>query len=564
VFAELGKILKRLLDAWQAINPEVRQTIVRMLVFASVATLVGGVLLAMVGAGMGVTAMFRRFFLNMDKAQGGMGRMATMLTRMRTTLGFMAAIGTISIVMNVVRKGDARVWDFLMGAGGGAMTGFAIGGPVGAAVGALVGATAVGIAEQMNEGEKLLNQMADKTIENTKQLWPKAREYGQYLAANYRKGIVKGLMTQDEFNQFSDMAATTDKLEGNRAALNRANTKAAAPVRTAAQAQKEWNAALAKHDKLTDKHAEKQKEYTQKLRQHKREMEEYNKNLATETVRAAQEATDGLRSMYLELQKVNEGLMGELFQGPLLGGESFDLAREWGITASIDSMIKDIKQANAQFNQLTSGFAKLRKIGIAPEMIAEIQKMEPKDALGFIQGILKGTPKQQQELIKAFKQRNQNVQEQTKMDFVDEIERFRRAGVSMGDAIKEGFQSAQVGSWFDGWVKQRFPAVISQAVNQAVSQWQELNPVPTAPKMPRAPKAPNRRDFFGGIQGSHNNVDNSTNETNIYVNLGDSGSTARERREDERRIGFVVRQATQGRGRVIGRPNTIDRTRGKR
>lgn len=193
--------------------------------------------------------------------------------------------------------------------------------------------------------------------------------------------------------------------------------------------------------------------------------------------------------------------------------------------------------------------------------------MEPIDQLGFIQGILRGTPKQQQALIKAFKERNKAVESQTKMDFVDEIERFRKAGVSMGEAIKGGFQDANVASWFDSWVKRTFPNVISAAVTQAVNDWKKTNQIPVAPKPPKGAGArptPPTDITQGGnpaVWGTAGYEDNST--TNIYINV-DSSATSSEKREEERRIGFIVRQATQGRGRVIGRPNTINRTRGKK
>jgi hypothetical protein len=130
----------------------------------------------------------------------------------------------------------------------------------------------------------------------------------------------------------------------------------------------------------------------------------------------------------------------------------------------------------------------------------------------------------------------------------------------MGDAIKDGFKQAQVGAWFDNWVQRTFPGVISSAVNTAVAQWQKENPIPKAPTAPKAPVKPTAPPDERTPAGS--NVDNSETTLNFYMDFGPGSPN--ELRDAERRIGFIVRQATQGRGRVIGRPNTLDRTRGKK
>lgn len=545
VFQELGQVLAKFLEWWQSLNPETRQFIVRMAVMASVATLVAGAILAVSAALGGVIAMFGGFAINAGGA-------LAMLTKIGKALGFMSALAAISLIINVKRKGDASAWDFLMGALTGAAAGFAVGGPWGALAGGIIVPVTMAIMEDTDWREEL----AQYFEASTRQQHPAARAYGKYLAGQIRAGLEDSADTQEEFFDTYKALQMRDKLEGNRVAVHNAATnaakKTAAATKNNSNTQAEYNKQLDIFQKKMEKHAEKMKQYKNDMRAHERAVKEYNQNLVRETVRAQEEAVDNLRRMYMELEQINENLMGELFQGPLLGGEAFDLAKEWGITASIDSMIKDTNQAVARFRKIQSGLAKLRKKGMPIEIIQEIQSMAPEDALGMIQGILKGTPKQQAALITAFKARNKAVQEQTKMDFVDEIERFRRAGVSMGEAIKSGFKDAEVGAWFDSWVRAKFPSVISAAVNQAVNDWRKLNPVPVAPKVPVAPVAPTTAANPGvtGTAGSNNSYDNSV--TNINVYMGDSARTASEKREDERRLGFIVRNATQYRGRQIG------------
>jgi len=563
VFAELGQVLKRLLDWWQGLDPELRKTIVRMAVMASVATLLVGAVFALSGALLGSAAMLARFGM-------GLGGVAGFMAKLTKGVRYLGALGAISIIINVKRKGNAGAWDFLMAAMSGAAMGAGFG-PWGALAGAAVMTVIVAVQDQMGQDKTMNEGIAKMLEENSKQQHPAARAYGRYLAAEIRAGA-KSVMSQDEYFQFfktfQKKGNAVGRTEDNRAALNRANTtKANKDLKNStddlSEAQKRYNKARDIWEKKDKKYTEALREHKNAMREHVRAVKEYHEQLAKATVQARQEVVDNLRGMYMEIQQVNEQLMGTLFQGPLLGGEAFDLAKEWGITANIDAMTKDINQATALFNKIQKGFAKLRKIGIAPEMISEIQKMEPNDALGFIQGILKGTPKQQQALIAAFKKRNEAVQSQTKMDFVDEIERFRKAGVDMGEAIKNGFQQAEVGAWFDNWVQRTFPDVISSAVNTAVAQWQTENPMPKAPKPPIRPVRPTAPPDQAAAPGTTVN-DNS--ETNLNFYLGGHARNAAEEREDMRKIGFIVKNAMGGpagnRSRSIGKPNTINRTRG--
>lgn len=108
----------------------------------------------------------------------------------------------------------------------------------------------------------------------------------------------------------------------------------------------------------------------------------------------------------------------------------------------------------------------------------------------IMDNILKATPAQVSKLIQQFKRREGQIKSSTKMDFTDEIERFRKAGGNMGAAIIDGFENAQVGLFFDKWIKTRFPTAISAAVNEAVKRWKEGNPPPTAPTRPARPTPP--------------------------------------------------------------------------
>jgi hypothetical protein len=132
------------------------------------------------------------------------------------------------------------------------------------------------------------------------------------------------------------------------------------------------------------------------------------------------------------------------------------------------------------------------------------------------------------------------------MDFQDEINRFRKAGGDMGQAIINGFQQAQVGAWFDGWIQTKFPDVINAAVNKAVSDWKVENPAP--PMLPTIAKPAGATSKNpGGVgttgKGGSTTTDNSRSQT-IMIDIA-AGALAGGSSTEEviRKAAFVARTA---------------------
>jgi len=183
-------------------------------------------------------------------------------------------------------------------------------------------------------------------------------------------------------------------------------------------------------------------------------------------------------------------------------------------------LIKDLHQQNAQFATWRQSLDKLMKRGLPDEFIDELRAMGPEEGQALIDNILGAKPAQVQKLIGEWKRKNAQIKQATKMDFTQEINQFKKAGGDMGKAIIEGFQSAQVGLWFDGWVKGTFPGVINSAVNQAISDWRKTNPPPVKPPPPPVkPRVPT------STTGGSVTNDNSRNIT-VTMPGHDSSATA--------------------------------------
>jgi TP901 family phage tail tape measure protein len=547
VFQELGQALKKMLDWWQALDPSTRKSIVRFAVYASVATLLAGALLAVIGAGLGLAAMIGRWGVALKGIEGVGGKALKILSKLRIAAAFLGTIGTISLIVDVTRSGDASAWNLLMGMASGAMMGSAFG-PWGALAGAITVPIVLQLIDDFTKPKRPPSAMR--------------RAWQDYL----KEGLEPGGAVEMTFEEFRDqwnkkfnkrnfkIPKGITAVEDHRSETSGLQAQRGHQAKLTAM-QKEYNEALMKWIKDMGVYNKKKKEYDEELKHHAQAMKEYQEQLAKTIVQANEDITNSMLDMYMGLKEINQQLMGEVFEGPLYSGESGDLMREWGIYGNIQTMIDDARAANALFKQVQSGLNKLRKMGVPQTAIEKIQSMAPKDALGFMKGILKGTPAQKAALIKALKQNNKDVQSQTKMDFVSEIQRFKDAGLAMGDAIKDGFEKAAVGKWFDTWIKAKFPAVINQAVNAAIAQWKLENPPPTAPVAPVRPVRPIKPGvLFPKSVAGDIKQENSNNVTTTYINVSMSGKGVNTA-EQERTFGFIIRQAVNGKMRVNPVPN---------
>jgi len=300
------------------------------------------------------------------------------------------------------------------------------------------------------------------------------------------------------------------------------------------------------------------KKYNTDMKQYKFDMDQYTdsvkswkNNLVQATRTAGTTAVSNLRNMYMQMEQTNRQAFGELFQGPWLTSQTFDLAKEWGITPQIQDMIRDLSEQNQKFRKWRTSLDAVMKKGLPSGFVQELQKMG-EDSQPLLDQILNASPAQVQKLIAQWKQREKQIKSSTKMDFRDEIDRFKKAGGDMGQAIINGFEQAQVGKWFDGWVKTTFPNVISAAVNTAVTDWKAQNPYPVAPRKPVAPRAPAMRKPGGstpanptGASGpwtpTYNNDNSQSAVYNFHFDPTVAGKT-----EAMRQAAFAARNAIRG------------------
>jgi TP901 family phage tail tape measure protein len=614
VFQQLGEHVQRFLNWWKQLNPETRKMIVQWAIWASVGSLVAGVLLAVSGALISMAATLRALRLPTAAAIGQLGWMHTLLRGL-------AAFELIRVFIKVSMGGDPTAMDFIKAAIAGGILGSRFG-PAGAIVGAITVPVVLHIMSQESIGEKAAEMM----LARTQDMGDSARRWGKYMAETMRSSTMDQLarldpMSLEEFRNFEKRAKSLTGAEANR---SRRFNEAAAQEATAREKTK--IKAKEQRDELKRLYDEYQKGRDM-MKQYGKSMKEWQAQLSQATAQAKTEVLSNLRSMYMGMQQENEQAFGELFQGPWLTSETFDIAKEWGVTPALQDMIRDLNAQVAQFRRWRSSLDDLLARGAPMGLIDELRAMGPEaqsliDQLlgtkrrakaftlpGDIEGMLSpgnidimnrkmvkfgksmasvrsisigtdrgtvliptvingkvvsdaeaikhykrtgknlgifasraaadayaqalheqqasltpGGDKLFNKFISAWKQKQKLIKQATKMDFTNEINQFRSAGGKMGEAIINGFKAAQVGLWFDGWVKTTFPGVINAAVQQAVNEWKTQNPPPKRPTVIGKPQVPTG----GGGRGNRPTSDSHDKNITVNIHPGEHAQEARE------------------------------------
>lgn len=503
VFSEVGDWIQQFVGWFMELDPAIRSQIVRWAAFGAIITLLAGVAAALAGSLITLAARLKLLTLTGIPLQATLASVLAVASRL-------AAFGAIAIILKVLWQGEASAIDFLLGAAFGAAAG-SIFGPGGAILGAITVPVILSLIQENNKSgfERAFDQYQDqfvtgwkRTLKNIAEgpggifrgLQPIQPEFDkteferqwkilEKAAWSRRQKLPKMLPTQAELRSvtvevrklFREFAPTPKKAgDGVEDFFKRMHKQ----IKNGSKDQNEYLKQLEKWYDL-------QLEGTDSVIDRQKQLADVAKQTSEQTV-------DSMRQMFMQIRSLNEQAMGEIFQGPWLTSETFDLAKEWGIEPRINDMIRDLHEQNAAFARWRSNLDKLFAKGVPTEFIRELQQMGPEEGGAFVEAMLSAKPGQVQKVINEWKIRNKQIQDATKMDFTREIQAFRNAGVKMGEAIIGGFQDAQVAAWFDTWVTQKFPDVISSAVTAATNEWKQANPVPTQNGRNGTPPPPSR------------------------------------------------------------------------
>lgn len=164
-------------------------------------------------------------------------------------------------------------------------------------------------------------------------------------------------------------------------------------------------------------------------------------NDATQTM--LDQAASGLEQMYTAFRDENVSTFGSLFQGPWMTGDEMSLRQQWGFSATLQDMMKDMKMQLNAFNKLQSGFATLAKKGFNADFIKELRGMGA-DAAPYVEQLMKAKPGEVGTINKYAKQKSATIARATETQFQGTLAKWQSLGAEMALKLATGMESQEI------------------------------------------------------------------------------------------------------------------------
>lgn len=512
VFEEMGTIIGPVIKAWENLGTTTKAFIVTTTGMVALFTLLGGLVLSFAGILRGLYGIMlmtsgvirSRFIPDMiawGQLVGGSGRagIAYGLQSIAMSAARLAAMPAIGIGIALMMKGGE--WNTVIGgllAGAGA--GFMLGGPVGAVVGAVTVPIILKIIKDIGKpplGDKP-GLLSDKELKGQiKEL--KDEIYGFNPALPMDK------------KWYDKQVGTLKKLEGVVKARNQAmlhNLPAGSIAEIAQEAAKntiprtgeDVSRGITDNIKKHTKNAndtlktgmfkdaltidQVNKKVAAKLKENEKTLKDWAKQRAgvmqqanDSMKQALDTAVSNLSSTYDQIQQANESAMGELFQGPFLTGETFNLAEEWGVTAGIKDINKDLKDQIAEFNKWHGALRAIGARGAPKELLQSLEALGP-DAVDKLETLRKASPKMFNNFVRLWQQRQNAIKRETKMDFTAQLKEWNKYGKDIAFQIISGLRGENVTleKGFEKYISANFSGALNKIKTDALKEFYQENP----------------------------------------------------------------------------------------
>lgn len=431
--------IKGLIARWHELSPGVRNAIVYFTALTGVFMLVGGPILTVIGS---ISSLITMFII-LNKTLGVAGGTGTIgrLGMVWLMLGRLAAIGTITITIAYVAK-KVGAWKKLEDLS--------------------LGITdALGLTHgRPGEEKPFFNPEARIPGANTKATKQMLKDIASARdpvselqkklddsAASIIKNVKNGMLMKDL------MAQWDDQISGASKSLKQYNDDLA-----------QWSKQRA--DVIRSAH------------------EEYQNIIDT--------AVNNMISKYNELKQANESAFGTLFQGPLLTGESFQEAQQWGISPTIGIINKDLSQQINAFNKWKGDLNALAKRGAPKQLVQELTQLGP-EAADRVEALRKASPKMFNRFIALWKQKQRAITRATKADFNQQLKEWESHGKNMGLKIIAGLETegGALERTMRNILRNSFNGdLLSEIVDKALAEFMRDHPAPKKPpaqqKLPTA------------------------------------------------------------------------------
>lgn len=190
-----------------------------------------------------------------------------------------------------------------------------------------------------------------------------------------------------------------------------------------------------------------------------------------------QSAVSNLESTYDEFLQANESAMGQLFQGPWLTGETFNLAQEWGITPAIQDLNRDLREQLKQFNTWQQSLRAIGSRGAPTELVKMLESLGP-DAVDKLEVLRKASPKMFAQFISLWKKRQNVVKKETQIDFNAQLAQWNKYGKDIAFQIVAGLRSEniQLQQGFERYITGNFSGALQKIKDEALAEFYKENP----------------------------------------------------------------------------------------
>lgn len=525
-FEALGDRLDGLVDAWEGLDRSTKTTIVALVGSVATFALLGGGILAVAGVVtglIGLITMLSGFFLNrlgpaigrvlvtitalgpaarmagaimMSSLAGGglMGRITAMRMGLMGLLGAakgIAAVGAFVVGMELVHRGPE--WASVIGQ---ALLGAGAGGQIGGLPGAVIGAVTLpiiiqikkdidedafdpskidttGVKELVARRNEIMDDLTgfDSSLPAGDEWWDEQRRQLRMIdkelldrrSRRTNQLPAGSLSEQVAAGQFKIPALGEDVARG----INEQK-------KVIKKGLFETATSIAEINKITHANL---KEDEKKIKDWANRRADAVRQATDEVQGVLDSAVQNLENTYDQFLQANESAMGQLFSGPWLNSETFNLAEEWGITPAIQDLNRDLKEQIKSFNSWQGALKSIGARGAPADLVKMLEGLGP-DAVDKLEVLRKASPKMFAQFVSLWKQRQNAVKRETQIDFNAQLAQWNKYGKDIAFEIIAGLrgENTTLRDGFQKYITDNFSGSLSKIKEEVLAEFYRDNP----------------------------------------------------------------------------------------
>lgn len=455
--------IKSLITWYRNLDPELKKNIIRITLWVSVAALIGGIALSVVGGLISMVAAVALLTggLGTTGGTGLIGRMVMLLALLKRLTLIGAILITVKIIVDSKQLENLRGWIEKNVPGGNKLVdilGFS-------------GKDFKNLVTGADEADKAIKNFnpAERMFPGTKDM----RTWGDMfpkLAKEYKENGKEALTWQQ--------ISKNSRKEVEKWAANNLATKSLDDLRKQFRGAGEDATGMAESVRAASEQAAQQ----------------------------IDQAAQRMSQIWEQFRQENTQAFGDLFSGPFFQSETWSLAEEWDVKPTMREINRDLKEQIQAFRKWRSTLATISKRkGATPELMKELHALGP-GAMKFLEVLRSGAPGAWNQFIGLWRTKQNEITKATQIDFDKQLKQWFKYGSNIAKQIILGLRSENVelDNAFKKYITNKFPGIVAQAEQQAIAEWKKNHP------QTGATGGTGGGQSGGGNNSSKTNSDNTT------------------------------------------------------